>query len=1004
MKPNRIFALPLTFNLSPLTFFKGRNKAMKSYGMITKFLVVTLMLMGAVMASQSLYAQCITPPSGMVAWWPLDETSGSIANDMAGSVHNFGTWMNNPTPVSGKVAGALCFDGNDYVEVGNDPEINFGVGDLTIDAWVKRNTASTPSPPSVIVDKRDGSDIGYSLAVSYGRLVFRMSGTNYISATSPVPADGLWHFVAVTVHRATGGGRFYCDGIPLDTFTPLSSSLNNANPLRIGKGYLSGNQPWFGCIDELELFNRALDSLEVRSIWAADSLGKCKDHATFIGHFMTPEGEPYPFDMTISDGEWVQKFDSVTYIETEVPDTATYTYTYRLADAVVRNQLVLCLAEGEVKEIEFLAIPKDSLLVPYTPRVFFRETGANDSLAWHWDPSTHKLSCRTFQDLGQVVDVGWVIDTSLSAPPIDVLDSINLALKVEVDMTTWTATCGGSICGHGWNVMYIWDNGDIWINLHQYCVNVPNPDSGAIGVQQVLQEEHRIPFSISLTDADGIQYKPEYISPQFVIPVDNYILTIDSLPPEYPNQLDLPVNVTEGRTDVFNVYTRRIPEYAPFDLSVLAEFPLANSSYSDLFHDSDSLLVNVGTETNSDWWGSFTLPTYLIVESLFAYSDTLGTEVLTEFHDFTINHIEGSDLFLVVVRNKPYYDRLKIEFALRGDANGSGVIEVGDIIYLINYLYKGGPTPNPPAVADANGDEMVDIGDVIYLINYLYKGGPSPLLCSGKSGGDLSSASRLSDTPGHAQISLVLNQADRTDVNVPALSKASPEAKDKVFSISVVGKSDRDVAGVQLEIGFDPGEVTMLDPALTPLTKDLQLYTSIKDGVQKIGIVDLAGEKYIPKGEGSLVILRAKGVVQGSPQEDLSSIRIKKAILVDKDAMPLALELSGELKQEETKSEMVKVSESKPTSFSLSQNYPNPFNPETDISYALPTECNVKLTIYNVAGQNVRTLVDEHQTTGFKTIHWNGKDNAGKELASGVYFYKIQAGAFTEARKMILMK
>ena len=241
-----------------------------------QFLAVALMLIGLVVASQSLYAQCVTPPSGMVDWWPLDEAVGSTANDIAGSFNNSGTWMNSPTPVSGKVAGALCFDGvNDYVQVLTHSEVNFGTGDLTIDAWVKRDVASTQSPPSVIVDKRDISGIGYSLSVSWGRLVFTMCTTNYVTTTSPVPADGLWHFVAVTVDRVTNVGQFYCDGSPLDTFTP-SCNLTNDFDLKIGEGYLGSNQRWRGCIDELEFFNRVLTPLEVHDIWAADSAGKCR--------------------------------------------------------------------------------------------------------------------------------------------------------------------------------------------------------------------------------------------------------------------------------------------------------------------------------------------------------------------------------------------------------------------------------------------------------------------------------------------------------------------------------------------------------------------------------------------------------------------------------------------------------------------------------------------------------------------------------------------------------
>ena len=90
--------------------------------------------------------------------------------------------------------------------------------------------------------------------------------------------------------------------------------------------------------------------------------------------------------------------------------------------------------------------------------------------------------------------------------------------------------------------------------------------------------------------------------------------------------------------------------------------------------------------------------------------------------------------------------------------------------------------------------------------------------------------------------------------------------------------------------------------------------------------------------------------------------------------------------------------------FSLSQNYPNPFNPETEICYNISQVCHVKLTIYNMLGQKVKVLVNEQQMAGLKTVHWNGKDQDGDKVSSGIYFYRLQAGEYNEVRKMILMK
>ncbi len=93
-----------------------------------------------------------------------------------------------------------------------------------------------------------------------------------------------------------------------------------------------------------------------------------------------------------------------------------------------------------------------------------------------------------------------------------------------------------------------------------------------------------------------------------------------------------------------------------------------------------------------------------------------------------------------------------------------------------------------------------------------------------------------------------------------------------------------------------------------------------------------------------------------------------------------------------------------PNTFALSQNYPNPFNPETRISYALPTAASVEITVYNVAGQKVRTLVDGHRPAGYHETVWDGRNASGNTVSSGIYFYRIIAGEFTQSRKMMLLK
>ena len=93
-----------------------------------------------------------------------------------------------------------------------------------------------------------------------------------------------------------------------------------------------------------------------------------------------------------------------------------------------------------------------------------------------------------------------------------------------------------------------------------------------------------------------------------------------------------------------------------------------------------------------------------------------------------------------------------------------------------------------------------------------------------------------------------------------------------------------------------------------------------------------------------------------------------------------------------------------PKQYELFQNYPNPFNPNTVVKYDLQNAGHVRLTIYNILGQKVITLVDQYQDQGHKAINWDGKDNRQKEVSSGVYFYRIEVNGYVETRKMILIK
>jgi hypothetical protein len=227
---------------------------------------------------------CMKPPSGMVAWYPFDESlsvlSASELVHLNNGIHQ--PVIGGPTATPAVVSNGLSFDGvNDYVRSAHQPWLNLGIGNLSIDAWIKTTSTSL----QVILDKRQSSPFrGYTLFVNQGFLSLQLAdgaGAGFTNYTSTINvANGAWNFIAVTVDRTNPTGiKFYLNGAqmgPSQDPTGRTGLLDNTVPLDIGRRSFSSPVYFKGVIDELEIFNRVLTPVEIRSLSNAGSGGKCK--------------------------------------------------------------------------------------------------------------------------------------------------------------------------------------------------------------------------------------------------------------------------------------------------------------------------------------------------------------------------------------------------------------------------------------------------------------------------------------------------------------------------------------------------------------------------------------------------------------------------------------------------------------------------------------------------------------------------------------------------------
>ena len=194
----------------------------------------------------------------------------------------------------------------------------------------------------------------------------------------------------------------------------------------------------------------------------------------------------------------------------------------------------------------------------------------------------------------------------------------------------------------------------------------------------------------------------------------------------------------------------------------------------------------------------------------------------------------------------------------------------------------------------------------------------------------------------------------------------------------------RDVVSGMLELQYDPAQYRVKGVETGEATKGFLVASRIEVGSVWVA---LAGAEAGHVGEGAILELELEAI---GASTDSAPIRLEQASFNGGQIKGHAVEPLSETLA--------------PQDFSLLPNWPNPFNPETTLRYVLPQAGPVSLTIYDLVGQRVRLLVDEVQAPGVYTLQWNGRDENGMEVASGLYFYRIEAGAFVQTRKMTLVR
>jgi hypothetical protein len=626
-------------------------------------------------------AGCVDAPASMRGWWPLDETAPPRADDIVldydglhiSGIVGYGT---------GKIGGAYRIDwaNQGVVRVPHDPFRDIGTGDFTVDAWIypeSHKGGCVPVPPAttppcecwerMIVSNAVGMfcancdkvGVQFSLmedpANALCRLRLRMNESSMnkgMFESTPFPLVlNQWQHVAVTVSRSTGTGIFYLNGTPISlgsgqpTFVPVNGPMHNTlfplTPFDIGHGHpdLAGgpkkfNRYFGGMIDEVEVFSRALDAVEIADIYDSQVWGKCR----IYGHV--------PRMISFCPDDTEKKF--------------TFTINNELGYAV---DIIWGVQAPAGCPSGFWATSPNYL----SPANFNPQSGGPITVS----PGITQIQIK-------------ITIPSLASFPVGAVNCYQISFGVVG--TNIVRTARGAVNRLDWN------------DCPQ--ATLPHLDFLAPPIPLYLDSSVDIDYRILNTSHPTGRYSYEiraYSSGACGDPDEDHTISFNDQPPGVPvtGTIDIPM----GDSAMLTV-TATLKAYEPF-------------SFVDIIWRGS--------------WDEDTLPgtgPWVIARPM-TFADCNGNGIPDDVDIATATSPDANG------NGFPDECELHGGSPTAGDANSDGQANIGDAVYLINFVFKSGPPPPWEANGDANGDCNVNVGDAVYMINFVFKGGTAPICNEG---------------------------------------------------------------------------------------------------------------------------------------------------------------------------------------------------------------------------------------------------------------------------------
>jgi len=879
--------------------------------------------------------------------WHFDEGTGAALTDGSGNGNN-GAFSGSPAwSTAGKFGYALNFNGtSDYVSIPDAPSLDIDslTGAITMEAWIYPHTSGSGIWRSIISKKAisGGSAVNYQISLDQttGNLLFYSGHYPQIWISSVSVPLNQWSYVAVTLQASEGRLRFYRNGVLLDSTVTYLGDGGSFGPANSTVLTIGTAGMTTECFDGL------IDEARLtnRVLSSTEIASNYKLNNGVYHWKVTATDEPSNSSTAGPRQFTIGPADITppTFSVTLPPSGGTYNVLPTL-NLQFNDNLGLNRGYYQI----------DGCTGSWLELWSYNSGSSDTSVVWpvpSVSQGTHNIYFKVSDDAGLInVDscsYSWSFTYDNIPPEVPVLltPADNSITNDNTPDFGWTATAGGGV----YTLQYSTDVGFV---------------SGVTTVPDLVTAYYTPVVALS----DGMWYWRVKARDQAGNESDYsgaWSFTVDIVPPSAPTGFAIVPGhqkcklswTNPGGGDFAGVMIRRNPW-------AVGAYPEYDDAYpSPLGYPAgptDGELVYQGTaEAYVDSNSTALMPRNVYYYSIFAYDavgnySVAGSEQQGRATNYWLGDVSGDGRVW-------YEDLMTLSNTFRARQGEGNYVAGFDIGPTVTGSPRGIPTT----------DNVVDFEDLaIFAINFDVVG-PNlkvvPVLGESDVSGGLSLGLRLPET----EVAI----GDEFAVGVKLRNNPGT------------------VKAVHFVVRYDPSQLEFVSQDRSVALKeasDLLFYNGRHVGQTVDVCLALLGGGSTIGGSGELATLRFRLLRPGS------ELRLEGVDIRDVENSRLVVENTNGA---------VAVVSGVPRSYGLSQNYPNPFNPETEIAYQVPQASNVSIHIYNIQGQVVRTLVDADRDAGDYRVVWNGRDDAGNEVATGIYLYRITAGNFTSTKKMILLK